>query len=131
MIGLHEAEQEVMIDTPGASPQKAESSTKEQSSDIKAVSKAPGFCLWSCIGVISEEGPCPSTSLLSTPPNSACPLPGVCHEEADGPPTPGGNWTGSDDRGHVPREGGVRSHGGPVATWTRLNSRQPGSISPG
>lgn len=64
MIGLHGAKQEVMIDTPGASPQKAESLTKEQSSGIKAVSKAPGFCLRSCIGVISEEGPCPSTSLL-------------------------------------------------------------------
>lgn len=64
MIGLHGAEQEVMIDTP--SPQKAESWTKEQSGGIKAVSEAPGFCLCSCIGVISEEGPCPSID--SAPP---------------------------------------------------------------
>lgn len=51
-----------MIDTPAAT----HNGTKEQKTNIKLMSKALGFCLWSCIGVISEEGPCPCTSLLST-----------------------------------------------------------------
>lgn len=42
----------------------------------------------------------------------------------------GGGWLGSADQGSVPREGGVRSHGGPVATWTGVDTRQPGSFSP-
>lgn len=58
--------QEVMIHTLGARQQRP-SGTKEQNTNMKLMSKAPGFCLWSCIGVISEEGPCPCISLLSTP----------------------------------------------------------------
>ena len=61
------SEQEVMIDTPAASLQR-HNGTKEQKTNMKLMSKALGFCLWSCIGVISEEGPCPCTTLLSKPP---------------------------------------------------------------
>lgn len=81
-----EIKQEVMIDTPAASPQRL-GWTKEQKTNIKPMSKAVGFCLWSCIGVISEEGPCPSTSFLSTPPNQPPPPPPArvcCHEEGKG-----------------------------------------------
>lgn len=59
---------EVMIDTPAVSLQRR-NGTKEQKTNMKLMSKALGFCLWSCIGVISEEGPCPCISLLSTPPS--------------------------------------------------------------
>lgn len=76
-----QAKQEVMIDIPAAQLQRP-STTNEQKTNIKLMSKALGFCLLSCIGVISEEGPCPCTSVLSTP------LPpsfyGVCHEEGRG-----------------------------------------------
>lgn len=68
-----------MIDTPAESLQRP-IGTKEQKTNMKLMSKALGFCLWSCIGVISEEGPCPCTSLLSTP---TIPT-GVWHEEGQG-----------------------------------------------
>lgn len=50
--------QEVMIDMPAASPQRSNGTT-EQKTNMKLMSKAFCFCLWSCIGVISEEDPCP------------------------------------------------------------------------
>lgn len=58
--------QEVMIDTPVASLQR-HNGTKEQKTNMKLMSKALSFCLWSWIGVISEEGPCPCPSFLSIP----------------------------------------------------------------
>lgn len=71
-----------MIDIPAAHQQRR-STTNEQKTNIKLMSKALGFCPWSCIGVISEEGPCPCTSFLSTPSSSPIPT-GVCHEEGPG-----------------------------------------------
>lgn len=114
-----------MIDTPAASPQRL-GRTKEQKTNIKPMSKAVGFCLWSCIGVISEEGPCPSTSFLSTPPDQPPPPPPparvCCHEEGEGSSLR--EMEGAGRRGRVPGEDGVRSHGGPVATRTREPSRK-------
>lgn len=89
--------------------------TKEQKTNMKLMSKALGFCLWSCIGVISEEGPCPCTSLLSTP--LPIPIPaGVRHEEGKGSSLGGMEGVVV---GYVPREDRVRSHSGPVARWMR------------
>lgn len=106
--------QEVMIDTPAASLQRG-SGTKEQKTNMKLMSKALGFCLWSCIGVISEEGPCPCTSLLSTP-HHHHPRRGLAWG-GSGQLTWGNGRSGRSE--YVPREDGVRSHGRLVARWTR------------
>lgn len=103
--------QEVMIDMPAASPQRSNGTT-EQKTNMKLMSKAFCFCLWSCIGVISEEDPCPC---IKHPPLFFSSL-GVWHEEVQGISL--GEWKEWSE-GYVPREHRVRSHGKPVARWTR------------
>lgn len=96
-----------MIDTPAVSLQR-HSGTKEQKTNMKLMSKALGFCFWSCIGVISEEGPCPCIRLLSTPPS----LLGSGMRRARAAHLGNGR---SGRAGYVPREYRVRSHCRPVA----------------
>ena len=80
--------------------------TKEQKTNMKLMSKAFCFCLWSCIGVISEEGPWSYIKPPQSPLGSGMKRARAAHF---------GEMEGVVVAGFVPRDAGVRSQSRPVA----------------